>query len=50
MIIQDKTITHHAGIIGLCAFVEAFPYDVPEFVPPVLMELSTHLNDSQVWN
>jgi len=44
---KDKTITHHAGIIGLCAFVEAFPYDVPEFVPPVLMELSTHLNDSQ---
>jgi len=44
---KDKTITHHAGIIGLCAFVEAFPYDVPDFVPPVLMELSTHLNDSQ---
>jgi len=44
---KDKSITHHAGIIGLCAFVEAFPYDVPEFVPPVLMELSTHLNDAQ---
>jgi len=33
--------------LGLCAFVEAFPYDVPEFVPPILMELSTHLNDPQ---
>ena len=27
---------------------EAFPYDVPDFVPPILMVLSTHLNDCQV--
>ena len=38
----------YSGILGLCAFVEAFPYDVPEFVPSILMELSTHLNDPQV--
>ena len=37
-----------SGILGLCAFVEAFPYDVPPFLPPILMELSTHLNDPQV--
>jgi len=43
---QDK-LNYHSGILGLCAFVEAFPYDVPEFVPPILMELSTHLNDPQ---
>lgn len=43
---QDK-LNHHSGILGLCAFVEAFPYDVPDFVPPILMELSTHLNDRQ---
>jgi proteasome activator subunit 4 len=42
----DK-LNHHSGILGLCAFVEAFPYDVPDFVPPILMELSTHLNDRQ---
>jgi len=36
-----------SGILGLCAFVEAFPYDVPPFLPPILMELSTHLNDPQ---
>jgi len=42
----DK-LNHHSGILGLCAFVEAFPYDVPSFVPPILMELSTHLNDLQ---
>lgn len=40
-------LTHHSGILGLCAFVEAFPYDVPPFLPPILMELSTHLNDPQ---
>ena len=39
-----------SGILGLCAFVEAFPYDVPPFMPPILMELSTHLNDPQVIN
>ena len=39
-----------SGILGLCAFVEAFPYDVPPFLPPILMELSTHLNDPQVIN
>jgi len=44
---KDKSILHHSGILGLCAFIEAFPYDVPDFVPPILMELSTHLNDPQ---
>ena len=45
---NDKLITLHSGILGLCAFVEAFPHDVPSFLPPILMELSTHLNDPQV--
>jgi proteasome activator subunit 4 len=44
---KDKIVLHHSGILGLCSFVEAFPYDVPSFVPPILMELSTHLNDAQ---
>ena len=43
-----SNLCHHSGILGLCAFVEAFPYDVPPFLPPILMELSTHLNDPQV--
>ena len=30
----------HSGVLGLCAFVDAFPYDVPEFVPEILMFLS----------
>ena len=43
-----KLISLHSGVLGLCAFVEAFPHDVPSFLPPILMELSTHLNDRQV--
>jgi len=45
-----KLISLHSGILGLCAFVEAFPHDVPSFLPPILMELSTHLNDRQVYS
>ena len=37
----------HSGILGLCAFVEAFPYDVPDFVPDILIELEKHLHDPQ---
>ncbi|KAJ1523444.1 hypothetical protein ONE63_001302 [Megalurothrips usitatus] len=40
-----KLRTRHAAIIGLCAFVRAFPYDVPEFVPEVIGLLGNHLND-----
>jgi len=35
----------HGGILGLCAIVLAFPYDVPKFLPEVLMELSRHVHD-----
>ena len=45
---EKQVISLHSGILGLCAFVEAFPHDVPSFLPPVLMDLSTHVNDPQV--
>lgn len=37
----------HAGVLGLCACVNAFPYDVPPFMPDVLVLLGDHLNDPQ---
>ena len=37
----------HSGILGLCAIVEAYPYDVPKFVPEILIELEKHLHDPQ---
>ena len=35
----------HTGVLGLCAFVNAAPYDVPEHLPHTLMILGDHGND-----
>ena len=35
----------HGGVLGLCAVIQAFPYDVPEVVPPVLMQVCEHIHD-----
>lgn len=43
----EALIKRHAGVLGLSAFVEAYPYDVPEFMPQILMDLSNHVNDPQ---
>lgn len=37
----------HMGVLGLCAFISAYPYDIPDFVPDVFEHLSAHLNDPQ---
>lgn len=42
-----KIIKRHAGVLGLCAYVQAYPYDVPELMPQILMDLSSHVNDPQ---
>ena len=46
-LVQEDLVTKHSAVLGLCAFVNAFPYDVPEFVPDILMVLSDHLHDPQ---
>ena len=43
----EKLIKRHAGVLGLSACVQAYPYDVPDFIPQVLMDLSIHVNDPQ---
>ena len=35
----------HTGLLGLKAFIEAFPYDVPPMVPDVLTLLAQHINE-----
>ncbi|XP_046402715.1 proteasome activator complex subunit 4A-like [Ischnura elegans] len=40
-------IVRHSGILGLCAFVNAHPYDVPEFLPDIFLILGDHLSDPQ---
>jgi proteasome activator subunit 4 len=37
----------HAGVLGLCAFIRAHPYDVPKYVPPIFEYLGLHMNDPQ---
>ncbi|KAJ8924060.1 hypothetical protein NQ315_006837 [Exocentrus adspersus] len=37
----------HAGVLGLCAFINSHPYDVPDFLPDVFEQLRPHLSDPQ---
>lgn len=41
----ESIIKRHSGVLGLCAFIDAYPYDVPDFVPDVFSVLGDHLND-----
>ncbi|XP_005100512.1 proteasome activator complex subunit 4B [Aplysia californica] len=43
----QRLVQRHAGVLGLSACVQAYPYDVPEFIPQVLVDLSVHVNDPQ---
>ncbi|KAK7918864.1 hypothetical protein WMY93_010148 [Mugilogobius chulae] len=38
-------VRRHAGVLGLSACILSSPYDVPDWMPQILMELSDHLND-----
>ncbi|XP_035894315.1 proteasome activator complex subunit 4A-like isoform X2 [Anopheles stephensi] len=43
----NAVLARHTGVLGLCAFISAYPYEVPEFVPNVFEHLGAHLNDPQ---
>ncbi|XP_072526695.1 proteasome activator complex subunit 4A [Salminus brasiliensis] len=40
-------VRRHAGVLGLSAWILSSPYDVPAWMPQILMGLSAHLNDTQ---
>uniref|UniRef100_A0A8D8S251 Proteasome activator complex subunit 4 n=1 Tax=Cacopsylla melanoneura TaxID=428564 RepID=A0A8D8S251_9HEMI len=44
---SGDVVTIHAGVIGLCAFVNASPYDVVPPVPEIFEILGEHLSDPQ---
>ena len=44
---QQSIQKRHAGILGYCALVEAYPYDLLEWMPPILTELAKFINDPQ---
>ena len=36
----------HAGVLGLSSCIKAFPYDVPDWMPQMLVEIGeSHLHD-----
>ena len=45
MIEPVDVVRRHSGILGWCAIVNAYPYDVPDFMPKILMRLADHLHD-----
>ncbi|XP_071454240.1 proteasome activator complex subunit 4-like [Hetaerina americana] len=44
---SSAILLRHSGILGLCAFINAHPYDVPEFLPDIFLILGNHLSDPQ---
>ncbi|XP_062911944.1 proteasome activator complex subunit 4-like isoform X1 [Mobula hypostoma] len=40
-------VRRHAGVLGLSACILSSPYEVPTWMPQLLMNLSGHLNDPQ---
>ncbi|KAF7991064.1 hypothetical protein HCN44_002626 [Aphidius gifuensis] len=44
---NDDLRVRHAGVLGLCAFVRAHPYDLPKYVPSIFEYLNYCLNDPQ---
>ncbi|CAL7949711.1 unnamed protein product [Xylocopa violacea] len=43
----DALRIRHAAIIGMCAFIQAHPYDIPKYIPPIFEFLSPYMNDPQ---
>eukprot|EP00112_Aurelia_sp_Birch-Aquarium-sp1_P004002 Seg1452.12 transcript_id=Seg1452.12/GoldUCD/mRNA.D3Y31 product="Proteasome activator complex subunit 4A" protein_id=Seg1452.12/GoldUCD/D3Y31 len=35
----------HAGVLGMSACIQAFPYEVPYWMPQMLLEVGEHLHD-----
>ncbi|UJR24623.1 hypothetical protein I4U23_005997 [Adineta vaga] len=42
---SKNMISRHGGVLGLCAIVLASPYDIPNHIPKVLMQLCSHSHD-----
>ncbi|KAG0312267.1 hypothetical protein BGZ99_009606 [Dissophora globulifera] len=42
---SDALVKRHAGVLGLSSLLEAFPYDVPNWMPEVMVFLSNYFSD-----
>ncbi len=45
LIHTDCLIERQYGVLGLAALIEAFPYSVPLWLPDIVSNLITHLQD-----
>ena len=45
--IRNRTIKQRAGMLGLCAVVNAYPYRVPSFVPEILVSVARVIGSSK---
>lgn len=45
--VVESIKVRHSAILGLCAFINAQPYQVPNYIPDVFEILGNHLNDPQ---
>ncbi|KAL0214447.1 hypothetical protein P9112_006631 [Eukaryota sp. TZLM1-RC] len=42
---KDTLVKRHAGCLGLAAIVLAYPYEVPDYLPEIIVELAKHAPD-----
>ncbi|CAJ0904050.1 1258_t:CDS:10 [Entrophospora sp. SA101] len=42
---QEAILTRHAGVLGLSCLIDAFPYEVPKWMPDVLVKLANCISD-----
>ncbi|XP_031567414.1 proteasome activator complex subunit 4-like [Actinia tenebrosa] len=42
---SEHLLKRHAGVLGLACCVKAFPYDVPTWLPEMIIDLGSHLHD-----
>ncbi|KAF9978770.1 hypothetical protein BGZ73_000417 [Actinomortierella ambigua] len=42
---SDAVLKRHAGVLGLAALLEAFPYEVPSWMPSVMVRLADFQSD-----
>ncbi|KAM0751556.1 hypothetical protein T439DRAFT_300497 [Meredithblackwellia eburnea MCA 4105] len=45
---QEALITAHSGVLGITSLINAFPYEVPPFIPQILIETMTRHATSPV--
>ncbi|CAI2164709.1 4841_t:CDS:10 [Funneliformis geosporum] len=42
---QEAVLTRHAAVLGLSCLVDAFPYEVPKWMPEILVKLAECISD-----